>query len=94
MTPKITVRRGDGSELELNYDNTILVMFMGMDELDHVEYRCEDGVILNYDPELIKVLLANEFPAYLRHDRPEWAIDRFMNQRNLLADLDEPVGDW
>lgn len=90
-TPRLIVTAADGSRVELTYDNTLVFLFKGNDDLDHVQLKQGDSYRTNYDPRLVGACLRVGFPVYMRSDRPEFAIERRMKAEPL--DFDRLLGD-
>lgn len=82
--PEITYK---GKKHALTIDNATLVLFRGNDDLDHVEVRLDDEVVYSFDAALVKRLCHLDYPIYFRCDRPQWAVDRFMQLQ--VDDLDK-----
>lgn len=64
--------------VELDDDNTMVFLFCGRDDLDHVGVRYGDDkvLLLCFEQEFIHACLEAELPMMLHRNWPQWAFDR------------------
>lgn len=67
-----------GQRIELRSDNTMVLLFVGDGELDHIAVRIDDDHgMLCYDPQLIQLAIASrQFPVMAFPFRPQFAVER------------------
>jgi len=66
--------------LTATYDNTVVVLFNSGtgDTLDHVCITHEGTVYRSYEGKLLVSLVDQKFPVLTRQDRPDWAIEAYI----------------
>lgn len=68
----------EGGNYIITQDNTTVVMFDGDDVLDHVHIKLEGEDLFVYHRPFLDKLCEWGYPAYVRFDRPTWAVERYM----------------
>jgi hypothetical protein len=85
----LVVRGEDGVEVACTVENTLVYLFKGDDELDHVGVKLEGGrMIVVYELAFVEACIKEELPMLIRFDRPQWAIDRRVNKEAAQIDAD------
>lgn len=85
---------GDGQTIELTQENTMVFLFKGNSDLDHVLIKVDEHAKLaTFDNgDVARVLVTKDFPVVMYPYRPEWAIERYMQARvsDFSQLLDQP----
>lgn len=74
------IKAPDGRKVALDDDNTMVFLFHGRDDLDHVgvQYGNDKVLLLCFEQEFIHACIEAELPVMLHHNWPQWAFDRVM----------------
>lgn len=88
MEVLIELDDGDGVVVA-TYENTVVCRFIGIDsDLDHIHIRHDGEDFFVYDRHRAEHLANLGFPRHIRHDRPDWAVERYVESHPPLLPYD------
>lgn len=81
-----------GKRTQVTADNTVIHLFIGNSDLDHVATHVvvDEAISASYDRSVIVACMRYGVPVTLYPNRPDWAIERYM-QAHPDALLDIPT---